>query len=354
MATYRFGQGVNVSAGKFNGLSEADEALMEVIQQGKSMTFDMPESDWDLIRQKNEEGLYVSTVERFGSKAYASNAPNAGAEMAPTNLGAQIIDKVNLLSKVRGNHPLVNATSDPFHLPMATGEFKVQVFPAGSAQGQDVTPSEASTDQLTFHHHKVMATAEVTTEFEEDTIKQSMSFLKEKLAKDIARVEEKSIFFNNGATPIAEIIGFDQTKNIVETPEGTKSEQLMQLITQLGKEYQAENENLIIYMDVGAYRQLQLDGKVATVDQYGPKATIVTGELSRTWGVPLSLSDQMDANSAYIAYRSAAIISQRRAVQLRAFPIAGDKTRLEATVRVDMKFPYGVEENGPVAKITLV
>lgn len=56
MATYRFGQGVNVSAGKFNGLSEADEALMEVIQQGKSMTFDMPESDWDLIRQKNEEG----------------------------------------------------------------------------------------------------------------------------------------------------------------------------------------------------------------------------------------------------------------------------------------------------------
>lgn len=39
--------------------------------------------------------------------------------------------------------------------------------------------------------------------------------------------------------------------------------------------------------------------------------------------------------------RPAMVISQRRALTLRSFPIADDMTRIEATVRVNIGWPYG-------------
>ena len=74
--------------------------------------------DIQLLNQKYEAGMY-SLVDYEGKAAnYGSNLPGQGAEFTPVSVAGQIIDQVNLLSKVRGHHQLFNATSDPFKIPL--------------------------------------------------------------------------------------------------------------------------------------------------------------------------------------------------------------------------------------------
>lgn len=116
--TYYTGN-VYVSRGKFRGLSEADEVLMEVITNpGRKHEIEIPDEDIQLLNQKYEAGMY-SLVDYEGKAAnYGSNLPGQGAEFTPVSVAGQIIDQVNLLSKVRGHHQLFNATSDPFKIPL--------------------------------------------------------------------------------------------------------------------------------------------------------------------------------------------------------------------------------------------
>ena len=45
--------------------------------------------------------------------------------------------------------------------------------------------------------------------------------------------------------------------------------------------------DLLLVCDWDTYMALLDDGKVTTVDKYGPQATIVTGELGNIWGIPI-------------------------------------------------------------------
>lgn len=345
-----------VNNGKFRNLSEADEQLLTILHEGKQHTSEFSQADIKLMDQKHEAGIYRAGP--FGAKAnFTSNVPGQGSELAPVNLGSQIIDQVNLLSNVRGNHPIINATSDPFKMPMFTGDFDVTVLPHGYSEGdvQAIIESGAPTGEFEFRHHKVVVATEVSTEFEEDTVPEAMSQLKQKIANAIAKKEEQYIFFGDSSLDTQNLIhSMDDATNEGAGEAGQSyNDQVMDAIELLGVQYNSDNEAMVIYMDANHYRPMQRRGDVVTVDKMGPKATLLTGEISRLWGVPLSVSEQVKPNTMYVVHRPSVVISQRRAITLRTFPVKGDKTYLEATVRVCMDFPHGMGAKGPVAKYTL-
>ncbi|GGE24400.1 hypothetical protein GCM10011571_28170 [Marinithermofilum abyssi] len=84
---------VNVNRGRFRGLSDADEILVDLIQNpGRKYADDMNDADLDLIQQKNEAGFYA--VE-YGTKAEFRSGAGAGAEWTPERwvggLGAGVL-----------------------------------------------------------------------------------------------------------------------------------------------------------------------------------------------------------------------------------------------------------------------
>lgn len=346
--TYYAGN-VYVNRGKFRGLSEADETLMEVITNpGRKHEVEIPDEDIQLLNYKHESGMYSHVGYEGKAANYGSGLPGQGAEFTPVSVAGQIIDQVNLLSKVRGHHQLFNATSDPFKIPLNKSTITVKFIPPGQTDGAASEVSGTDTGDLEIQHAKLIAATTVSTEFEEDSIKQSMAFLKQHMGQAIAREEERRIFFNE-ADPEASITGMHQAALLHSTSGDLDPNTIMEGLLKMDKKYIAGNEELILYMDVIQYRKLQQAGEIATVEKYGPKAAILTGEVSRVWGIPIAVTDQFVGNQAILMYRPAMVISQRRALTLRSFPIADDMTRIEATVRVNIGWPYGTGTDAKVA-----
>lgn len=356
MATYTLGQprtyyagNVQVNRGKFRGLSDADEVLVDLITNpGRKCEMEIPDEDLEILSFKHEAKMYSHIDHEGKSVNYGSNLPGQGQEFTPVSVAGQIIDQVNLLSKVRGHHPMFNATSDPFKIPLNKSSITVKFIPPGETDGATSEVSGTTTGDLTIQHAKLIAATTVSTEFEEDSIKQSMAFLKQHMGQAIAREEERRIFFNE-QNPEASITGMHQAGVLHATSGDIDAATIMEGLLKMDKRYIASNEELILYMDVIQYRKLQQTGDVATVDKYGPKAAILTGEVSRVWGIPIAVTDQFVGNKAILVYRPALIISQRRALTLRSFPVADDMTRIEATVRVNIGWPYGTGTEGNVA-----
>jgi hypothetical protein len=83
------------------------------------------------------------------------------------------------------------------------------------------------------------------------------------------------------------------------------------------------------------------------MDVYGPNATIVTGELSKLYGMGVAAIRSLPTVGTspvkypiVIANRSSILIGQRRQLTVRVIPISGDQNRIEATLRSAIAFPY--------------
>jgi len=56
--------------------------------------------------------------------------------------------------------------------------------------------------------------------------------------------------------------------------------------------------DLVLFLSQAAYYGLVDDANVITSDKYGEKATILTGELGKIWGIPMVVSDAFEAAAA--------------------------------------------------------
>jgi HK97 family phage major capsid protein len=86
---------------------------------------------------------------------------------------------------------VINTPSDPYHLPVNLQDFAVDYNVAEGAQGTDQTVPQ---NQITFDHKKLMVATIVSTEFEEDSVLQTLALLKQAIGEAIALKEEKRFF----------------------------------------------------------------------------------------------------------------------------------------------------------------
>jgi HK97 family phage major capsid protein len=338
MSTYPFGSTrsyyaggtprIHIGSGKYAALSPADEQLLDAILHCKSYSEEISLSDLKMIEAKA-----------------AGELPETQWE--PESLGAQIIDKIRQQSKVRNYHQIFNAPKDPFELPVVASDFTASLI---GSEGETVTSQPVSDHygKVVFNHRKLMITAEATTEFEEENIPEMMAFLKNQLAVNLMRAEEKMLFLDD-ATHGLLANAADKTAAVPEgslTPANA-AQTVMSLLSAMGAPYNLDPANIVMYLHPELYWNLVQAGEVKTQDMYGPSATIISGELGKFYGMsvaPLTTLDAVDGTTPtypiILANRASVLLSQRRNVTIRVFPQEGDKNKIEATVRTAIAYPH--------------
>jgi HK97 family phage major capsid protein len=325
MSTYQFGGKTrsffasNVNRGAFRALSEADERLADAIFNGKSFTEEIPAVDL--------EGKAMQTT-------------TDGWQ--PETLGGQIIDIVRQRSRMRAFHQVINTPSDPYELPVNLQDFAVDYNVAEGTPGSDQSVPQG---RIKFEHKKLMVSTKVSTEFEEDSVPQTMALLKKAIGEAIALEEEKR-FFTEANGVLAKAV--DKTSVVGSISSTNAADKLVDLLAEMEFPYNLDPQNTVLYLNPKIYFALLKSGHVRTIDQYGPNASIVTGELNKLYGMGVAAIGALPEGGTsseptypiVIANRSSILIGQRRQLTIRVIPIDGDQNRIEATVRSAIAYPY--------------
>lgn len=354
MATYTFGgqreartftatepQRVHVNRGKYRMLSDADEQLVDCIVNCKSYSEEIPLSDMQMIEEKH-------TGSGYGIKADSTSGDMITQPdgWQPETLGGQIIDLVRAKSKVRNYHHSFNAPSDPFELPVNLDDFVVSLDP-GEGQKTPAGVQKITQNKVVFKHHKVMVETSVSTEFEEDSVPESMAFLKQLLAVNLAECEEDQLFFNHSEKGIIQNAN-NRTGASADSFSADPKAAVIGLLKQMEAPYNLDPANLVAYVHPTLYWGLVEHELVATQDKFGPKATVFTGEVGKYFGMSVapitslkSVTVDAEAYPLVIANRASVLLSKRRNLNIRVFPLEGDKNKIEATMRSAIAYPYG-------------
>lgn len=252
-------------------------------------------------------------------KALTSTGVGTGDELVPTNMAAELWQDFFAASRVAADLPTQPMPSDPFDLPYL-GEFTFRKGGQGAApSSQNPTTAKsqlASTEQV--------AEVDWTYNLDEDSIIAMMPALRQLLT--IAGAEQMDAFALNAdatATASANINLIDGTPAadayyLSDGQDGIRHQWLVDNtgqgvsgggdaladadmiggLNKLGK-YGISIEQVRIVPGIESYFAMLGLTNVATVDKYGPQATIVRGELARYRGVPiLPSSSMLKANSA--------------------------------------------------------
>lgn len=301
-----------------------------------------------------------------------------GLEFVPTGISQQIRQKLELSLKVAGLFETFNMPQNPFDWPYGlagTAQYVAQGTTAGNvynlADADMIYGAAAMGNEVTFSCRKARAMQLITRELTEDGIMATMPWLINRIIRSLGDAREDAIL--NGDTAGTHMdndvtgsnvkkwfnglrkYGVSTIANTLDISGTIASSELVTLMAKLGV-YAAEPENCVwlVSPQVWAKQLLGLT-EVKTVDQYGPAATILTGEVSKLFGVPVVISQHMrndvaatGVNTAggpntlstiILAHRTNWVLGQRPGMgveQQRMLPT--DQQLLCAFDRADFKF----------------
>lgn len=114
-----------------------------------------------------------------------------------------------------------------------------------------------------------------------------------------------------------------------------------QVIYNLGK-YARNMENIVCFINPWSANQLLDDSKLVTMDKYGSKATIVTGEFGKLYNKIIMINSPWCTDQYGVAtHRSNVLIGDRRLVKLKSEELINyDARRVVISQRADMGVEY--------------
>ncbi len=114
-----------------------------------------------------------------------------------------------------------------------------------------------------------------------------------------------------------------------------------QSIYELGK-YGRNFDNLVIFMNPWSAMQLMEDAALKTLDKYGTKGTIFTGEFGKLYGKITCINSSYVPNGyAVVTHKSNPVIGDRRKVKIKQEEvILSDKRRIVISERMDFAVEY--------------
>ena len=148
-----------------------------------------------------------------------------------------------------------------------------------------------------------LATREyVGYEEEEDTLLPVANIVSEAITRRMARTSDASILGTGVAAPFTELEEYagGHSGGAVSSSSTTAtitSANVHTARTNMGA-WGHNPSDLVLFLSQAAYYGLVDDSNVITSDKYGEKATILTGELGKLWGIPMIVSDAFEAAGA--------------------------------------------------------
>lgn len=370
------------------------------------LTLDTTDPMLKSVQEMNDDLYVMQTLLALGGKSikdtkYYHNAVNSpefkamyynagdGQEWVPTGFSAQVIELVDLALRVAALHPRFKMTKKIQELPGVTGHLKAwraTGVAAGSDAPSKFTASQRGTRKVVFTAELLTGRAVYEMDLEEDSIVSLLPQLKADMAYAIAAAIEWTII--NGdtaglrdktdlhagnctatASPTKLWDGYREiaSDSNNQTDQGgtfaTSGEAIRLAFAKMGKYGLNPNEGVIVSGVRGYLEAILAVTNVQTVDKYGAKAVIHTGEVARSYGRPIIVSEYQRedlsvsgvsggatsvnvSTAMQMVWKRGFMLADRRNITMEAAKIQGtDSFEVWGTWRGDFQPLYQTSEN---------
>jgi len=246
-----------------------------------------------------------------------------GAEFVRTDLASMIWETVRQEAKIAGTLNTVEMPSDPFKLPIeSTLPTMHYVGESKTYNASDFPEHSPATADQTLTAKKFAIHSMYSGELNEDSVIPVLPFIRNQLAKSAVHGIDNVIL--NGdivATATGNINLDDQTPlstnnylamdglrklALVTNSANASADASITTLTAAGflllrglmAGWGIDPADLIIVVDYGTYLKTIALSEVETLENYGPNATILKGELAKLYGIPILVSDEMSKTEA--------------------------------------------------------
>ena len=305
-------------------------------------------------------------------KKALNTAAGTGGDFLPTPLAKEFIGIVNDLNFLRQAFKTVQMETKTRDYPKILGGTKVYYQPVEGAEG---VTTGFNTGTIRLEAKKFMARMNATEEVLEDAQSDMQTIIKDHFATTLAAAEEEAMIVGNTAhTPVTvteasassstwfnkdhrlifnglltlagDISGSlendTRAANRVDAAGGDMSTAIArQAMFNLGKYGRVMND-LILILNPWSANQLMDDAKLVTLEKYGPKATIFTGEFGKLYG-KVSVINSAYCTDGYgvMTHRGNPMIGDRRQVRIKQADWIQDDTKMYViTERMDFTVQY--------------
>ncbi|MEE8465355.1 MAG: phage major capsid protein [Dehalococcoidia bacterium] len=268
-------------------------------------------------QEAKSDGIEPSMLANWSQNLKAamdSTTSAAGDELVDTQEARTLWEDVNLETAVASRIQTITMPSNPFQIPLQLGD--MNWYPG--TENVAAKSTNASTGRQTLTAYELVAEVPWSYDLDEDSVISMMEELRRSLQRNAAEIIDDVVL--NGDTTVTNginsdgatiaptdagkaqwLLGFDglihlplidNTNQANNHNEGVTDDMFNEIRSKLGR-YGVRPSEATFVTDIKTFIRSLGISNVRTLDQFGPQATILTGQLAAVEAIPLIVSEQM-------------------------------------------------------------
>lgn len=281
---------------------------MDIARMSAQIFGGQPQDRGDEDRAAHVKGVLETPFARMVDlkarlKSFGSTVAGDGDEWVPTAISASYIEEYELEKKLAAAFREIPMSSNPFELPVQYGVTKARLIGEGAA----ATDANFGTEKIQFSAPKLVEYYLLPEELNEDSAPAILELARQDVLSAQLRAVEDAII--NGDTT-----GTHMDSDTVAASSNRKawkglrklalaasstvdfggaliSKAKLDEMRKLMGKYGTNPKELAWVVGPSAYAQLLNIDEVATVEKFGPQATVLSGALAVFRGIPIVVSE---------------------------------------------------------------
>lgn len=267
----------------------------------------------------------VSDDLRTAVKALTSTGVGSGDEYVPTGMDAGLWEDMFLSARILGSLMTVDMPTDPFDLPVGTGD----IIWRKATQNTATTHSDPTTAKSTLGTTELITEQRWSYTYDEDAVIAAMPLVRALVTRtggehmdafilnadstnastgninlDDADPPDDSYYLSDGQDGIRHLHLVDNTTQTIDAGGGLTDAKLTTMLATMGR-YAADPARLVITCDIGTYLNGFLSTAtgapgsfITTLEKLGESGILIAGQLAAYRGIPILLSGQYPTSEA--------------------------------------------------------
>ena len=306
-------------------------------------------------------------------KAMDTATAGEGEEWIPTEFSRNLIEQVRLALKVSALHSRINIPTPTYRMPVEGADAVAYLIPESTSDDSTkIKASTPGTKRISFDAQKLASRVLFSEEVSEDSIVPILPYLRGKVIEALAVAQETCTINGDTSTThqdsdVTDSLDARKAWNGYRTAVLTAANKdlgtfsttnLRGVRSGMGK-YGVDVNKLAWVAGTSGYNAMMDLTEVRTLDKYGPKATILTGELAKLDNIPIIVSEyireDLNASGVYdgvtmtktiilLVRRDGFMYGDRRSVKVKSAEIIEtDQTQIVVTQRLDFEAVYDTD-----------
>jgi HK97 family phage major capsid protein len=307
---------VNTGDKKFSYMTREQKEAVKSLKEASDITLMVAK----VFGQAPEKTKAYDELVRPAIKALGITSGDVGYAWIPTVVSDSYIDEYNLERKVAALFQEVKMPSNPFVMPvLSNGAIATKL----SQNSQKSSKDQFASSSITLTATKLSNQYELPEELQEDSAVDVMKVIRQELIEGQEKAMEIAILEGDTAathqhsnTGIPGMSGAPATDSPERVFDGLRKRALAASAAKVDAGAAAVNEGhmssarkamgkfgvnpaeLAIICGPKGYNELQQLDDVRTLEQYGPQAPVLSGELAKYEGIPVIVSEWLREDTA--------------------------------------------------------